>query len=314
MKPTFDCRDALSDTLVALGEADERVVVVNNDSVGSSKTTAFQKRFPDRLINVGIAEQNLVGVAAGLANAGFIPFACAASCFLTARALEQIKADVAYSDANVKLVGVSPGLAYGPLGATHHSIEDMAWLRALPNLPVIVPADPVETAAAVRWAHATHGPAFLRISRYGVPQFFDEPFAFEIGRAILLRDGRDATVITNGILVSRALEAADLLAREGIDVRVLHMSTVRPLDRDAIVQAARETGGIVTAEEHTVYGGLGGAVAEVVVQEAPVPMKLLGVPGVFPPTGDTDWLLTHFGLTAEGIRDAVVDLLRAKTR
>jgi transketolase len=307
-----DCRDAFARTLEALGAEDERVVVVVNDSVGSSKVGGFQKRFPDRLINVGIAEQTMVGVGAGLANAGRIPFVCAAAPFLTARALEQIKADVAYADANVKLVGISSGMAYGALGATHHSIEDFAWTRAIANLTVVAPADPLETEQAVRAAHASHGPVFLRLSRMGVPDVHDASYRFEVGKAAMLRPGRDVTLIANGVLVSRALAAADLLARSGIDARVLNVATVRPLDEEALVAAARETGGIVTVEEHTVYGGLGGAVAEVVCQRAPTRMRILGVPGVFAPTGDAAWLLEHFGLTAEGIAEAARQLLEGR--
>jgi transketolase len=308
MSTLHDCRDALSDALVALGENDARIVVVNNDSVGSSKTGAFRERFPERLINVGIAEQNMVGVGAGLANAGKIPFVCAASCFLTGRALEQIKADVAYSNANVKLVGVSSGMAYGALGPTHHSIEDFAWTRAIANLTVVAPADPEETMQAVHLAAATPGPIFLRLSRMGVPAIYDATYAFSFGKASRLRDGGDVTLIANGVMVTRALEAAELLAARGIDARVLNMATVRPLDREAVAAAARETGAIVTAEEHTVYGGLGSAVAEVVVQTVPVPMRILGVPGEFAPTGEPEWLLEHFGLTPEGIRDAALEL------
>jgi len=310
MSTLFDCRDALSDTLVALGETDERVVVVNNDSVGSSKTGAFLRRFPNRLINVGIAEQNMVGVGAGLANAGKIPFVCAASCFLTGRALEQIKADAAYSNANVKLVGVSPGMAYGPLGATHHSLEDLAWLRAIPNMAVFVPSDPEETAQTIRHAFETPGPMFIRVSRTGVPTLHDSAYRFHAGKADLLKQGNDVTIIACGILVGEALKAADYLAQEGINARVVNMATISPIDRDVIVAAAHDTGAIVTVEEHTVHGGLGGAVAEVVVEEAPVPMKLLGVPGVFAPTGDTDWLLEHFGLTAKGIYLATKALVK----
>ncbi len=308
MTMLYDCRDAFSETLVALGETDERIVVVNNDSVGSSKTGAFRERFPDRLINVGIAEQNLVGVGAGLANAGKIPFVCSASCFMTGRALEQIKADVAYSNANVKLVGVSSGLAYGALGATHHSIEDFAWVRAIANITVTAPADPLETAQAVRAAAQVAGPVFLRLSRMGVPALHDADYAFAFGKASLLRPGGDVTLIANGVMTARVLEAADLLAAQGIESRVLNMATVRPIDREAVLAAARETGAIVTAEEHTTFGGLGSAVAEVVVQHLPVPMRILGVPGVFAPTGDTKWLLEHFGLTPEGIRDAALEL------
>ena len=305
----YDCRHAFSETLLELGEEDERIVVVNNDSVGSSNTGAFRKRFPDRLVNVGIAEQNLVGVGAGLANAGKIPFVCSASCFLTGRALEQIKADVAYSNTNVKLVGISSGMAYGALGPTHHSIEDFAWTRAIANLTVVAPADPEETRQAVRVAAHTTGPIFLRLSRMGVPAIYGRDYQFEIGKASLLRDGSDLTLIANGVMVARALAAADLLlTADGIRARVLNMATVRPLDRDAIVAAARDTGAIVTVEEHTVFGGLGGAVAEVVVQTVPVPMRILGVPGVFAPTGGAEWLLEHFGLTAAGIRAAALEL------
>jgi transketolase len=203
-------------------------------------------------------------------------------------------------------------MAYGELGPTHHSIEDMAWLRAIANLTVIVPADPLETAAVVRFAARTSGPMFLRISRLPVPIIHDEGYRFEVGKAVRLREGNDITVIANGILVAQALDAADQLAARGIQARVLNMSTIRPLDREAIVAAATETGGIVTVEEHTVFGGLGGAVAEVVVTNHPVPMRILGVPGVFAPTGSASWLLQHFGLTAQGIFDAALELIGVK--
>jgi transketolase len=305
----FDCRDAFANTLLELAEVDPRVVVVVNDSIGSSKAGEFRKRYPQRAINVGIAEQNMIGVAAGLANGGKIPFVCGASCFLTGRALEQIKADAAYSQANVKLCGMSSGVAYGALGPTHHSIEDMAWLRAIANLTVIVPADPIETEQAVRAAWRTEGPMFLRISRMPVPIAHPKDYQFEIGRAARLREGDDVTLIANGTMVSRALDAAVLLADRGISARVLNMSTVRPLDREAIIEAATQTGRIVTVEEHITYGGLGGAVAEVVVTTKPAPMRILGFPGVFAPTGSASWLLEHFGLTAEGICQAALELV-----
>jgi transketolase len=304
-----DCRIAFADTLIDLAAADPRIVAVVNDSVGSSNLKVFKQRFPDRLVNVGIAEQNLVGVSAGLAGAGLMPFTCGASCFLTGRALEQIKADLAYSRHNVKLCGMSSGMAYGELGPTHHSIEDLAWTRAIAGLTVIVPADPIETTQAVRAAAATTGPIFLRISRMGVPVVHAAGYQFEIGRAAELRAGGDVTIIAAGVLVSRALDAADRLATEGISAAVLNMATIRPIDRDAVVAAARR-GPIVTAEEHTVVGGLGSAVAEVVVESCPVRMKMLGVPGVFAPTGSPEFLLEHFGLTAAGIADAAAALVR----
>jgi transketolase len=310
MTALYDCRIAFADTLVALAEQDSRIVAVCNDSVGSSNLKAFKQRFPDRLVNVGIAEQNLVGVSAGLASAGKIPFTCGASCFLTGRALEQIKADLAYSRHNVKLCGISSGMAYGELGPTHHSIEDLAWTRAIANMTVLVPADPVETAAAVRAAAAFQGPVFLRLSRMPVPVVCGEGEAFVIGRSALLRDGADVTVIAAGVTVTSALEAARLLEQDGISAAVLNLSTIRPIDRERVIEAARR-GPIVTVEEHTVYGGLGSAVAEVVVESHPTRMRMLGVPGVFAPTGSASFLLKHFGLDAAGIRDAARALLNA---
>src|SRR6478672_10558808 len=230
----YDCRDAFENKLRELASEDHRIVVVVNDSVGSSKLNQFGKTYPQRLVNVGIAEQNMIGVGAGLANGGLIPFVCGASPFLTARALEQIKTDLAYSNQNVKLCGMSSGMAYGELGPTHHSIEDVAWLRAIANMTVIVPADPIETAQAVEVAAQTPGPMFIRISRLPVPNVHGPDYQFAIGKAALLREGRDVTLITNGVLVPRALEAAEMLAREGVQARVLNMSTVRPLDQEAV--------------------------------------------------------------------------------
>ncbi len=308
MTELFDCRKAFAETLVALAAAEPRIVVVANDSIGSSNLKEFRKRFPERLVNVGIAEQNMVGVGAGLANGGLIPFVCGASCFLTGRALEQVKVDLGYSRSNVKLCGMSSGLAYGELGPTHHSIEDLAWTRAIANLTVIVPADPVETAAAVRAAAALDGPVFLRLSRMPVPVVHPAEYDYATGRAARLRAGSDVTLIANGTMVCRALEAASLLASDGIQAAVLNMSTVRPLDRSAVVEAAR-SGPIVTVEEHTVLGGLGGAVAEAVVESHPARMRLLGIPGEFAPTGSAAFLFEHFGLTPEGIRKAARELL-----
>jgi transketolase len=308
MSTLYDCRKAFSDTLVSLAEADPRIVAVANDSVGSSNLKEFQKRFPERLVNVGIAEQNMVGIGAGLANGGLIPFVCGASCFLTGRALEQVKVDLGYSRSNVKLCGMSSGVAYGELGPTHHSIEDLAWTRAIANMTVIVPADPPETASAMRAAAAYEGPVFLRLSRMPVPVVHPADYEFRIGRAVRLRDGSDITLIAIGTMVCRALEAASLLEADGIRAAVVNMSSVRPLDRKAIVEAAA-VGPIMTIEEHTVVGGLGGAVAEVVVESHPVRMRILGIPGEFAPTGSPAFLFEHLGLTPEGIRKAAVQLV-----
>lgn len=307
--PTHDCRKAFAEELIALARQDERIVAVCNDSVGSSNLVRFREEFPGRLINVGIAEQDLVGVGAGLANGGMIPFVSAAAPFLTGRALEQIKADVAYSGTHVILCGQSPGMAYGELGPTHHSIEDLSWLRAVAGLPIIVPADPGETRAAVRWAASNDGPSYLRIGRHPVPAIGPEQTEFILGRSIQVRPGNSATVIAAGTMVARALEAADLLHQEGVDLRIINMSTIEPLDREAVLKAAAETGAVITVEEATTTGGLGAAVATLLVQHQPVPMRILGVPRQFAPTGSTDFLLGYFGLTAEGIADAAREVI-----
>ncbi len=304
----FDCRDAYADALVEMAERDHRVCVVVNDSLSSAKMKNFMTKYPARFVNVGIAEQNMVGVGNGLANGGMIPYLCGASCFLTARAMEQVKVDLAYSNANVRICGMSSGMAYGQLGPTHHSIEDLAWMRVLPNMTVIVPADPVETAAAMQYSLGHVGPMFLRISRIPVREVHAKDYKFNLGKAVVLRDGNDVTLIANGVVVSRALDAADILARQGIKARVLNMSTVKPLDRESIVNAARETRGIVTAEEALIAGGLGGAVAEVLAVEHPARMRMLGVPDKFAPTGKAEFLLDHFGLSASAIAEAALEV------
>ena len=298
-----DCRDAWARTLEDLAERDPRIVAVVNDSVGSSKLGGFQKRFPERLVNVGIAEQNMVGVGAGLANGGRVPFVSAASCFLTARALEQVKADIAYANFNVKLVGQSSGIAYGELGATHHSIEDFAWLRPLGNITVVVPSDSWETAEAVKWAATHEGPVYIRLSRMPVPDLEVENRQFRPGKAELVRAGNDVTLIACGTTVHLAVRAAEALQDDGISARVLNMATINPLDESAVAAAAIDTGAIVTVEEAVIRGGLGGAVSEFTAGNTPVPVERVGFPG-FVPTGSVDWLFEQFGLTGPGIAQA----------
>lgn len=298
-----DCRDAWARALEELATRDPRIVAVVNDSVGSSKLGGFQKAFPERLINVGIAEQNMVGVGAGLANGGKIPFVSAASCFLTARALEQIKADIAYAGFNVKLIGQSSGVAYGELGPTHHSIEDFAWLRPLDAITVIVPADAWETEEAVRWAAAHNGPVYLRLSRMPVPDLDIRDRVFRPGKAELVRYGSDVTLIGCGTTVHIAALAAEKLLAEGISARVLNMATLNPLDEQALAAAASETGAIVTVEEASIRGGLGGAVAEFTAGHRPVPVERVGFPG-FVVTGSVDFLFEHYGITPDGIAAA----------
>jgi transketolase len=307
----FDCRKAWAQTIEMLAAEDERIVVVVNDSVGSSNLVAFRERFPGRTVNVGIAEQNMVGIGAGLANGGRIPFVSGAACFLTARALEQLKADIAYAGFNVKLVGQSAGIAYGELGATHHSIEDFSWLRALPQITVIVPADPFETEEAVKWAAAHEGPVFIRLSRMPVPMLDAVDKNFVAGKARLVRDGHDVTIIATGTTVHLAAAAADLLGYEKISVRVLDMHTLTPLDEEAVRAAADETGAIVTVEEALMTGGLGGAVAEVTSANNPVPVERMGFKG-FLPTGSIGFLFEENGLTPAGIASAARRAIRRK--
>lgn len=311
IKPeTFDCRVTFAETLIAMAEADERIVAVCNDSVGSSNLNAFRDRFPDRLINVGIAEQNMVGVAAGLANGGFVPFVCAAGPFLSGRATEQVKADIAYSNYGVVLCAMSPGMAYGELGPTHHSIEDLSWMRAIDNLDVLVPADPAQTRTAMQWAAASGRPVYMRIGRFKVPSVTpadnDAPFTF--GKIDVHGQGTDVALVATGTLVSRALDAAAMLKSEGISARVLNVSTIKPIDVETIVKAASETRGLVVAEEGVPAGGLGAAVATVLAEHHPARAKLLGVTS-FAPTGSNEFLLEHFGLTAKGIADAARQLV-----
>ncbi len=302
VKGLYDCRDAWVKTLVDVAANDPRVVAVVNDSVGSSKLGAFQKAYPDRLINVGIAEQVMVGVGAGLANGGQVPFVSAAACFLTGRALEQVKADVAYANFNVKLVGQSSGVAYAELGPTHHSIEDFAWMRLLKTITTVVPADPWEVEQAIRWAAQHEGPVFIRLSRMPVPALDIPDRTFTPGKAQVAREGSDVTIIACGTITHLAIAAHDLLAAEGISARVLNMHTINPLD-EAAIDAAAQTGAIVTAEEAHLRGGLGGAVAEYTAGHRPVPVERLGFDG-FQPTGDLDHLFTRSGLTIEGIAAA----------
>lgn len=306
----FDNRIIFAKTLITLAQENPKIVVVCNDSIGSSNLTEFRDLFPERLIDVGIAEQNMVGIAAGLANSGLTPFVCAASPFLTGRALEQIKADIVYSKANVKLCGMSPGVAYGELGPTHHSIEDIAWMRALDSLTIVLPADEMQTKEALIWAANTAGPVFMRIGRFKVPSVSQgiNP-AFVPNKAMRIMDGTDISIIAAGTLVSRAIDAALQLKSEGISARVINLSTVVPLDKTEILAAAKETKGIITVEESVTRGGIGGAIAEFVVQNYPVPMKLLGI-DTFAPTGSASFLLEHFGLTADNIVNTARELLK----
>lgn len=307
----YDNRDAFAAALVELAREDERIVVVCNDSIGSSKLAAFQQEFPDRLINVGIAEQNLVGVGAGLANGGMIPFVSGAAPFLTGRAMEQIKADLVYSQYPVVLCGQSPGMAYGELGPTHHSVEDISWLRALPGLDIVVPADRAETRQAIRLAAESEHPTFVRVGRFKVPDVNPQSARLERGRWATLSEGNDVAIFAMGTMVSRALQAAHALEQAGVSTRVVNAAYIAPLDTAAIEDAAGSVRAIVTAEEANVAGGLGAAVASIVAQRPGprVPVRILGVHDEFAPTGNNAFLLEYFGLTPTHIVDAAREAL-----
>ena len=310
----YDCRDTYTETLLDIARGDRRAVVVVNDSVGSSKLDKLKAELPRQLVNVGIAEQDMVGVAAGLENGGKIPFVSGAGCFLSARAMEQIKVDLAYSHRHVVLCAQSPGVAYGALGATHQSIEDVAWMRVIPGMTVLVPADPIETEQVLRWAYSHDGPVYIRISRMKVPAVHADDYQFAPGKAWTVREGNDVTIAANGTVLHRALAAADLLAAQGIEARVLSVASVKPLDEDAIVAAAEQTSGIVTVEEGLASGGLGGAVAEIVARTHPTWVTSRGLPDVFAPTGSAGWILDHFNLNPEGIAHAAAALHSGSTR
>jgi len=304
-------RDAYGDTLARLGAEDERIVVLDADLSGSTRTAKFAKRFPERFFNMGVAEQNMICTAAGLAAAGKIPFASTFAIFETGRAWEQIRQSICYPCMNVKLVASHGGITVGEDGATHHCIEDLALMRVLPNMTVIVPADAPETEKAVVAAWKHEGPVYIRVSREKFP-VLDEAGDFVIGRARVMREGDDLTVVACGLMVSVALDCAEELAREGIQVRVLNMATIKPLDRQAIVQAAQETGAIITVEEHSVIGGLGSAVAEVLCEEYPVPLRRLGVDDRYGMSAKPEVLLEEFGLTPARLADAARQLLAAR--
>jgi len=303
--------EAFAETLLSLAKENRNVLVVTSDSRGSGKLGPFGAALPDQIVELGIAEQNLVGVAAGLASCGKIVFAVSPACFLTARALEQIKNDVAYSDNPVKLVGISAGVSYGALGSTHHSLHDLAVLRAINNIDIVVPAGNWETQQAILASTSRQHPVYLR---FGKAPLFHLPISnlkFEIGKAIQVRDGSDLAFIATGETVIHALLAADMLNRSGVGCRVLSMHTVKPLDADAIVRAAKDCGAIITVEEHLVNGGLGEACASLLMQSGgSARFKIVGVPDEYTITGSQADIFGHYGISMEGLTRTAFELLK----
>lgn len=310
MNETLSCREAFTSTLLELAKKDPSILVLTSDAKGSSSLGAFAEALPEQFLEIGIAEQNEVGVAAGLACVERRPFICAPASFLSARSLEQVKVDVAYSHNNVKLFGVSGGISYGPLGATHHSLHDIAVMRAFPDLEVFIPSDAQQTRALAKYLAASDVPAYIRVGKAAMPPLYSSDADFVPGKANLLKDGKDLTLIACGELVFRCMEAAALLECDGISARVLDMHTLSPLDNDAILLAARETGLILTAEEHSIYGGLGAAVAQVTAEFCPVRVKCLAIPDEYTVSGTTAQVFHHYGLDAEGICQTAKDCLK----
>ena len=307
MKTSLPMRDGYGKALLELCEKDKKVIVLDADVAKSTRTVWVRDKFPGQFVDMGISEQDMVGTAAGLALSGMLPFVSTYGVFLAGRAWDQIRTTVCYNRLNVKLAGAHAGISVGPDGATHQSLEDVALMRVLPNMTVIVPCDAEETRKATLAAAALDGPCFLRFGREAVPVITGEDTPFVLGRARLCREGNDVTVFANGALVHEALEAAEELKAEGVSVRVLDLHTVKPLDGEAILRAARETGCIVTAEEHQRSGGMGGAVAEFLALHCPVPMEMVAVDDSFGESGQPGELMEKYGLD----RAAVAEKIRA---
>lgn len=306
-------RDAYGEALIEIGRENENVVVLDADLSKSTKTHGFSQEFPNRFINVGIAEQNLVGVAAGLASTGKIPFASTFAMFATGRAFEIIRNSVGYPKLNVKICATHSGITVGEDGASHQALEDISCMRTIPNMTVIVPADGVETKAAIHAITKIDGPVYVRLGRLAVPTINDEAsYEFQIGKGVTLKEGTDVTIIATGLMVSEALEAAKELEGQGIKARVINIHTIKPIDTEIIIKAAKETGAIVTAEEHNIIGGLGSAVAEVISENAPVPLKRIGTNDTFGESGKPAELMKKYGLTKENIISAVTEIIKKK--
>jgi len=307
-------RKVFGETLAEYGAINPKVVVLVADVSSSVMTTSFAQKFPERFFNVGIAEAGMVDTAVGFALGGTIPFANTFAGLLL-RATEQIRSCVAYANTNVKLIGGFAGLSNFKDGPTHHSIMDIAVLRAMPNMVVLVPADSTETKKMIPLVAEHQGPVYMRVSRAEMPILFDDSHKVEIGKGKMVRDGKDVTIIANGHLLSRSLEAADILSSKGIDARVLNIHTVKPLDAALIKKCAEETGSIVTAEEHSIIGGLGSAVAETLVKEYPVPVEMIGIADKFAETArDFELLLDHYGMSVEAIAKAAQRVVKQKRK
>jgi len=305
MSQDVSMREVYGQTLVELGRENQDIVVLDADLSRATMTEFFARKFPERFFDCGIAEQNMVGIAAGLAASGKIPFASTFAVFVPGRCYDQVRMSIAQPGLNVKLVATHGGITVGEDGISHHAIEDLALIGSFPGFTVIVPADAIEAAQAVRTAASSFGPCYIRLCRPKTPLLHNEGYRFTPGKAVTMREGRDATIIAIGLMVAEALSAAENLSGEGIDCRVLNMSTLKPIDEAAIIGAARETGAIVTAEEHLEHGGLGSAVAVIAAKHHPVPIEFVAIKDTYASSGRPDQLLERFGLTSKDIEQAV---------
>jgi len=305
-------RDAYGKALVELGKINKDVVVLDADLSKSTKTENFKKEFPERFFNIGIAEQNLIGCAAGFAASGKIPFASTFAVFATGRAYDQIRNSIGYPRLNVKIAASHAGLTVGEDGGSHQMIEDIALMRAVPGMTVLVPADGMETKQAVFAAAQYDGPVYIRLGRPKVPVIFDENYKFEIGKAVVVKEGTDVALMAAGIMVGEAIKAAEELGNQGINAAVVNISTIKPIDVETITRVAQLTKAVVTCEEHNIFGGLGSAVAEVLVENCPVPMERIAVKDVFGESGKPNELLEKYGLTAKDIINAAKKVIARK--
>ncbi|KGG79550.1 transketolase [Caloranaerobacter azorensis H53214] len=298
-------RDVFGDALAELGAKNDNIIVLNADLASSTKTIKFQKKYPERHFNMGICEQNMMSVSAGLASEGYIPIVSTFAVFATGRAYDQIRQCIAYSNNNVKIAATHPGLAVGGDGATHQTLEDISLMRTMPNMTVLAPSDEVETKKAIEEAVKYHGPVYIRIGRAEMPKLHRDDYDFKIGKGEILREGTDITVVSHGIMTYFSLLAAEQLSNEGISLEVINMASIKPIDRDLILTSIKKTKGIVTIEDHSIYGGLGSAVAEVVVTNDPTPMEIIGVNDVFGESGTADELFKNYGLDVKSIKERI---------
>lgn len=311
MMANIPCRKVFSDTLLEHAKNDKNIIVLTTDARFSASVGNFAEILPEQFVEVGIAEQNAIGISVGLSKVGKKPFVFTPACFLTSRCVDQIKVDIIYSRANVKLIGVSGGISYGPLGYTHHAINDIAIMRTFPNMVIILPSDRHIAKLVVEALVNYNGPVYVRMGRNPVPDVYDEKSVkFEVGKANLIKEGKDVAIISTGEATYYSLEAGKILESKGISTAIIDMPTIKPLDKDMILRIANEIGKIVVVEEHSIYGGLGGSIAEFLSQNHPVPIKIIGIPDEFPVPGNSWQIFDYYGMTPGKLSETIINFLK----